>query len=49
MRGNINFESVSEGTTVNQTIYVEVLKRLIGAMRSKRGELWGDCSLILHH
>jgi hypothetical protein len=28
---------------------VEVLKRLIGAMRRKRGELWRDRSLILHH
>jgi hypothetical protein len=49
MRGNIHFESVPEGTTVNQTFYVEVLKRLIGAMRRKRGGLWRDRSLILHH
>jgi transposase InsO family protein len=45
----LRHEFVPEGTTVNQTFHVEVLKRLIGAMRRKRGELWRDCSLILHH
>jgi hypothetical protein len=49
VRGIIHFEFVPEGTTVNQTFYVEVLKRVIDAMRRKRGELWRDCSLILHH
>jgi hypothetical protein len=38
-----------EGTTVHQTFYVEVLERLIVAARRKRGELWRDRSLILHH
>jgi hypothetical protein len=28
---------------------VEVLKRFIGAVRRKRGELWRDRSMILHH
>jgi histone-lysine N-methyltransferase SETMAR len=28
---------------------VELLKRLIDAVRRKRGELWRDRSLILHH
>jgi hypothetical protein len=36
-------------TTVNQTFYVEVLKRPIDAMMCKRGEFWRDRSLILHH
>jgi histone-lysine N-methyltransferase SETMAR len=45
----IHFEFVPEGTTVNQTFYLEVLKRLIDAVRHKRGELWRDRSLILHH
>jgi transposase len=44
-----HFEFVSEETTVNQTFYVEVLKRLIDAVRRKRGELWRDRSLILRH
>jgi hypothetical protein len=47
--GIIHFEFVPKGTTANETFYVEVLKRLIDFMRHKRGELWKDCSLILHH
>jgi hypothetical protein len=44
IRGIIYFEFVSEGTTVNQTFYLEVLKRLIDTVRRKRGELWRDRS-----
>jgi histone-lysine N-methyltransferase SETMAR len=40
------FESVPEGSTVNQTFY---MKRLIDAVKCKRGELWRDHSLFLHH
>jgi hypothetical protein len=32
---NIDFDYVPIGTTVNQTFYVEVLKRLVDAMRCK--------------
>jgi transposase len=48
IRGIIHFEFVPEGTTVNETFYVELLKRLIDAVRHKRGELWIDRALILH-
>jgi hypothetical protein len=48
IRDVTGFEFVSEGATVNQTFYVEVLKRFIDAVRRKRGELWRDRSLILH-
>jgi hypothetical protein len=47
IRGIIHFEFVPEGKTVNQIFYVEVLKRLIDAMR--REELWRNWSLVLHH
>jgi histone-lysine N-methyltransferase SETMAR len=47
--GIIHFEFVPEGTTVNQTFFMDVLKRLIDAVRRKRGELWRDRSLVLHH
>jgi hypothetical protein len=43
-----NFEFLPEGTTFNETLYVEVLKRLIDAVRRKRWELWRERSLILH-
>jgi hypothetical protein len=46
--GNIHCEFVSERTTVNHIVCVEVLKRLIDAVRRKRGELWRDRSLTLH-
>jgi hypothetical protein len=49
IRDIIHFEFVLEGATVKQTFYVEVLKRLIDAMRHKQGKLYRDCSLILHH
>jgi histone-lysine N-methyltransferase SETMAR len=49
MRSIIHYESVPEGTIVNQTIYVEVLKRFIYAARRMRKELWRDRSLILQH
>jgi transposase InsO family protein len=35
--------------SANQTFYVQVLKRHIDTVRRKRGELWRDHSLILHH
>jgi hypothetical protein len=49
IRAIIHFEFVPEGTTVNQTFYVEVLKRLSDSVRRMRGELWRDRSLVLHH
>jgi hypothetical protein len=47
--GITHLEFVPEETTVNQTLYLEVLKRLIDAVRCKQGELWRDRSLLLHH
>jgi hypothetical protein len=49
IRGVIHFEFVPRGTTANQTFYMEMLKRLIDALRHKQGELWRDYPLILHH
>jgi hypothetical protein len=49
IKGIFHFEFVPEGTIVNHTLRVELLKRLVDAVGSKRGELWRDRSLILHH
>jgi hypothetical protein len=46
--GIIHFEFVPEGTTLSQTSYVEVVKRLIDTMRRKQIELWRAHS-FLHH
>jgi hypothetical protein len=35
IRGIIHFEFVPKGATVNQTFYMEVLKRLVDAVRCK--------------
>jgi hypothetical protein len=44
----IHFDFLLERTAVNETFYMEALKRLIVAVRGKRRELWRDRSLILH-
>jgi hypothetical protein len=49
LQGELYFTYLPVGTTVNQTLYVQVLKRLSDAVRRKRGELWRDNSLFLHH
>jgi hypothetical protein len=46
---SIHFQFVNKTTTVNQTFYVEVLKRLTDAVRHKQGELRRERSLIFHH
>jgi hypothetical protein len=48
IRAIIHFESVSEGTTANQTFYMEASKRLIDAVRHRRGELQRDRSFIVY-
>jgi hypothetical protein len=47
IRGIIHLEFVPEVITANQIFYV-VLKRLIDAVRRRRGDLWIDRALILH-
>jgi hypothetical protein len=49
IRSIVHFEFLPEGTIVNQTFFVDVLKRIIDAVRRKRGESWRDCSFIFHH
>jgi hypothetical protein len=36
----IHYEFISQGQTVNQAYYMEMLKRLHEAVRRKRPELW---------
>jgi len=44
----VYFEFIPQGQTVNQTYYVEILKRLREAMLSERPELWPN-DWNLHH
>ena len=47
--GVVHHEYFPEGSTVNQTYYFEVLKRLRDAIRRKRPELWRSGDWFFHH
>ena len=47
--GVVHHEYLPEGSTVNQTYYIEVLKRLRDAIRQKRPELWRSGDWFFHH
>ena len=47
--GVVHHEYLPEGSTVNQTYYIEVLKRLRNAIRRKRPELWRSGDWFFHH
>ena len=49
IKGLVHFEFVSQGQTVNQQFYLEVLKRLRDAVRRKRPELWRSDEWLVHH
>jgi hypothetical protein len=39
IKGNVHFKFILKGQTINQTYYVEMVKRLREAVRRKRPEL----------
>ena len=45
----VHHEYLPEGSTVNQTYYIEVLKRLRDAIQQKRPELWRSGDWFFHH
>ena len=47
--GVVHHEYLPESSTVNQTYYIEVLKRLRDAIRRKRPELWRSGDWFFHH
>jgi len=44
-----DFDSDSDGQTINKEFYMEVLRRLRESVRRKRLEKWWDGDWILHH
>jgi hypothetical protein len=44
----IHFEFISQGQTVNQAYYVEILKRLHEAVHRRRSELWPNDWILYH-
>ena len=49
IRGIVHYEFLPAGQTVNQTYYIEVLKRLREKVRRKRHDFFADNSWFLHH
>ena len=47
--GVVHYKYLPEGSTVNQTYYIEVLKRLRDAIQQKRPELWRSGDWFFHH
>ena len=45
----VHHEYLPKGSTVNQTYYIEVLKRLRDAFRQKKPELWRSGDWFFHH
>ena len=48
-KGIVHHEFVSRGQMVNKQLYQEVLARLRDVVRRKRGELWENQTLMMHH
>ncbi len=49
IRGIVHFEFLPEGQIVNQTVYEEILRRLVRSVRDKRRSLWETNAWVLHH
>ena len=49
VHGIIHAEFSSQGQTINQHVYKNILRRLMLSVRKKRRELWEMRSWLLHH
>ena len=47
--GIVHHEYAPKGQTINQTYYLEVLRRLRDAVQRKRRERWSEDDWFLHH
>ena len=45
----VHFKFLPQGQTVNQTVYKEVLRRLVRSVLDKRRSLWEANAWALHH
>jgi hypothetical protein len=44
----IHFDFLEQGRTVNQHCYLEILARLLKAVRRRRPEIWPDAWILYH-
>ena len=49
IQGIVHFEFLPQGQTVNQTVYKEILRRLVKSVRDKRRSRWEANMWALHH
>ena len=49
IQGIVHFEFLPQGQIVNQTVYKEILRRLVRSVRDKRRSLWEANAWALHH
>ena len=49
IQGIVHFKFLPQGQTVNQTVYKEILRRLVRSVRDKRRSLWEAHAWTLHH
>ena len=49
VHGIVHAKFLSQGQTINQHIYKNILRRLMRSVREKRRELWETRSWLLHH
>ena len=49
IQGIVCFEFLPQGQTVNQTVYKEILRRLVRSVCDKRHSLWEANAWALHH
>jgi hypothetical protein len=49
MKGIVHFDVITQGQTIKQAYYAEIMERLRQAVRRKRPELWPNDWIIQHH
>ena len=49
VHGNVHAKFLSQGRTINQLVYKNILRRLMRSVREKRRKLWETRSRLLHH
>ena len=49
VHGIVHAEFFSQGQTINQHVYKNILGRLMHSLREKRRELWDSRSWLLYH